>query len=324
VALLIAATPSAAMIFSSNCSAESFKIQAARTTIHSVALSPDGQLLCAGDTMGGVKVWDTATRKITASVKATQSKLTSISRVSFSPDGSLLQMTDFQKSITEVWECRSWKRTAVIDHKAHPWCVLFSTNNTLVTVVGHPIVIRHWDISRGLSIAEFKTGVSSSCEIAMNEGVTRVVLVANPSAVLTIWDLEKGKIGELPLHSRPVTAVMCVSDDLYVCSEDLYRVWSFDPTTGRVIHEGRADVGYMSVIARPKGATDVLVAGLNHTLTGYSGEISVWDTKSLGIRHKMETAAAIRAVDWCPKTGLIAAGCADGIVYLWTPENKGE
>jgi WD40 repeat protein len=319
--LLLAVTPSAPMIFSSNCSAESFKIQAATTTIHSVALSPDGQLLCAGDTMGGVKIWDTSTRKIITSLKETQTKLTVIYSVGFSPDGRLLQTTDWSNSVTEIWDCRTWKPTTVIDQISHPRYTIFTSDARLLTVGGYPKTIRHWDIAQNQSLAEFKTGIRSSCEIALNERANRVAIVSNPATLMTIWEIEKGKIREVELRSRPVMALAFITDDTCVCSEMQGRIWTLDVATGRVVSEGRLASNFISIFAPSKGNADRLIAGANHSLSGFPGEIVVLDTKSLQTRRSMPTDAAIHAIDYCPKTNTIAAGCSGGTIYLWTPED---
>jgi len=69
--------------------------------VNSVAFSPDGKLLAAGDFNGRAYLWDVATGKLARPITATDSK--SVNSVAFSPDGKVLAVGDFSGHIY-LWD----------------------------------------------------------------------------------------------------------------------------------------------------------------------------------------------------------------------------
>lgn len=129
-------------------------LQGAKATVVSLAVSPDGQLLAAGDKDGHLTVWDIASGQVLFHKYAHRFVVWS---VAFSPDGTLLGSGAFDGTV-RLWDTASWVEVGLlieprlVDDKnkdrAHMgWvrCVTFSPDSRTIATSGCDGYVRIWD-----------------------------------------------------------------------------------------------------------------------------------------------------------------------------------
>lgn len=83
--------------------------------VRSVAFSPDGKLLAAGNRYHTVRVWDVESKK---EIKTLAGHMSDVWSIAFSPDGKTLAAadTDWKKaSKVKLWDTTTWKERGAID-----------------------------------------------------------------------------------------------------------------------------------------------------------------------------------------------------------------
>ncbi len=116
--------------------------------VRSVAFSPDGKLLAAGNRYGTVRVWDVATRKETITLKGFMGDVWS---VAFSPDGKTLAAvdTDWKKpGAVKLYDTGTWKERASLPHPGEILCVAFSPDGKWLATGSWDHTVRLFPLGR--------------------------------------------------------------------------------------------------------------------------------------------------------------------------------
>ena len=130
-------------------------LQGAEAFVVSLAVSPDGRLIAAGDKDGHIMVWEIASGKLLMKEYAHRF---SVWTVAFSPDGTLLASGGFDSTV-RLWDTSSWIEVGLLieprlvdaEHKnrAHMgWvrCVTFSPDSRTLATSGCDGYVRVWDV----------------------------------------------------------------------------------------------------------------------------------------------------------------------------------
>jgi WD40 repeat protein len=102
--------------------------------VRSVAFSPDGKLLAAGNRYHTVRVWDVATKK---EIKTLTGHMSDVWSIAFSPDGKTLAAadTDWKKaSKVKLWDTTTWKERGAIDVPGEILSIAYSPNGDWLAV----------------------------------------------------------------------------------------------------------------------------------------------------------------------------------------------
>jgi WD40 repeat protein len=102
--------------------------------VRSVAFSPDGKLLAAGNRYHTVRVWDVASKKEVTTLTGHASDVWSIA---FSPDGKTLAAadTDWKKpSRVKLWDTATWKERGSINTPGEILSIAYSPNGEWLAV----------------------------------------------------------------------------------------------------------------------------------------------------------------------------------------------
>lgn len=103
-------------------------LQGHKNYIWSVAFSPNGKLLASGSADKTIKLWDTATGKVTATLLGHDDD---VYAVAFSPDGSLLASGSGDE--IKLWEVATGKVKASLEEKDRTFLsVAFSPDGNML------------------------------------------------------------------------------------------------------------------------------------------------------------------------------------------------
>lgn len=258
----------------------------AQGRVSSLAATPDGRLLAAGDQDGHVLVWDVASGAVLFRKYAHNF---TVWTVAFSPDGSLLASGAFDARV-RLWEAGTWREAGVLidprltnpedKDRAHVgWvrCAVFSPDSRTVVTSGCDGFIRVWDVDTlRLKTEPIQAGINVY-RVAFSPDGSLLACVNNP--------------GEIRLyHTNTWTEAMRLREGV---TRSVY-VLSFAPDGNRILAAGfggrievwglaaRAKVGEYSgptdsiwgLVIFPDGEQVVTTSG--EYSTDYSGETWLW------------------------------------------------
>jgi RNA polymerase sigma factor (sigma-70 family) len=276
---------------------ERMTFQADAGQVFAVALSPDGKVLAAGygkgPNNGAVKLWDTATGKEKAELRAERRlpdtpvlPLAVVESVAFSPDGKrLLATTTTNRQAVILWDAASGEQLEPLE----PF--VLDTRNV---VFGQ----------EGKSLAGAK--------YYWKEGPGGRVLLDRLE--IKVWDAATGaERASVAAHGPSVSSAAFAPDNRTVAWTDTaLRLW--DTTTGRqrVLYEGKEWLGHVTF--SPDGRTLAAVAWDRQK----KAEVRRWDVatgKELsGLRARE---AHIRALAFSPDGKTVATASGDKAGRLW-------
>ncbi|KST67303.1 hypothetical protein BC008_29390 [Mastigocoleus testarum BC008] len=121
--------------------------------ILSVAYSPDGKLLAAGDTKGTIHLWYTASFQKFLTYKGHRSWVTS---VAFSPDGKTLASSSSTDYTIKLWDTLTGENIHTLyGHDHGVWSVAFSPSGKILASGSEDYSVKLWDIDTGECIQTF-------------------------------------------------------------------------------------------------------------------------------------------------------------------------
>jgi WD40 repeat protein len=275
--------------------------------VRSVAFSPDGKFLAAGDGNGHVYVWQLGTRRLAGSMADPRSK--GVSSVTFNPVGSLLAAADANGHVY-LWAANKLLATLAAPSGKGVRSVVFSPDGTFLAAGdtdGHVDVWRVGTRRLTSSMADPRSkGVSS---VAFNPAGS-LLAVGDANGHIYLWGHRlAGTLADPSSHG--VTSVAFSSDSKYLVVGDADgKAYTWLVSKG-VIVQLLADPSSKGVnwVAFNPGNT-LLAAGdgngrvflWTHTLTG-----TLTDPRSRGVR----------SVAFSLDGKYVAAADANGHVYLW-------
>jgi WD40 repeat protein len=187
---------------------------AAKKDVRSLALTPGGEVLAAGDASGAIYLVDTATgaeRKLLGHTDE-------IARLAFSPDGKTLVSASEDRT-TRFWDLGSGSSREVEGHSGQVRDIRFSKDGRTVVSAGSDRAVRVWDASGrngrvllGFEDVIFKVGVSPN---------GRVIVGSSSDHTARVWDL--AGMGErlVAAHAAPVAALAISKDGKLIASASL-------------------------------------------------------------------------------------------------------
>lgn len=116
--------------------------------VRSVAFSPDGKLLAAGNRYHTVRVWNVETRKEVTTLTGHMSDVWSIA---FSPDGKTLAAadTDWKKpSKVKLWDTTTWKERGTLDVPGEILSIAYSPKGEWLAVGSWDKTVRVFAMAR--------------------------------------------------------------------------------------------------------------------------------------------------------------------------------
>jgi hypothetical protein len=283
--------------------------------INSVAFSPDGTLVAAGNEDNTLRLWDVKTGRISGPALAGHTA--NVYSVAFSPDGKRIVSGSDDKTL-RLWDARTGKPIGApfTGHTDGVYSVAYSPDGKRIVSASNDLTLRLWDADTGKPIGEPLTGHTASINcITFSPDGAWIVSGSNGNN-LRLWDASTGKqIGQKFIgHMDSVNSVAFSPDSSRIVSGSSdYSLILWDVKTGKSIGQpltGHADTVF-SVAFSPDGK---LIASGSDDRT-----LRLWDAntgKPVGQPFTGHT-ASVNAVAFSPDGANIVSGSSDKTLRLW-------
>lgn len=243
-----------------------------------VAFSPDSRILASGDHAGMIKLWDTATGRLRATV---QGQAPGVHALAFSPNGALLASAGADGTV-QLWNAATGElHGALQTGRMDVWSIAFSPDGGLLASASSDTNVVLWDVARGSRHATLKghrgwvKGVSF-----LPDGKTLVSGALDGTIIF--WDVASATKRAI-VAAGDILSLAVSSDGQWLASGDrdgTVKLW--DPATATMRFTLGRDSGFVDSLAFSRDGS---------TLAATVGRIRVWNTATRKERNVGELRA---------------------------------
>ncbi|WP_331723308.1 hypothetical protein [Streptomyces sp. NBC_00105] len=275
---------------------------------HSLAFSPDGRRLVAGDTVGHVWIWDTVNGDRESKLLALRmwhkgQPLYSgaVPHVAFSPNGNLLAAWGEDGGL-RLWDIEGYAmRQDVILH-GDVVSMAFSPDSGFMVTGGRDV--RLWSVADAtLSDEPFNPVLGEVCAVAFLDG--RAVAATSDGKNMWIWDVVTQALIRGPLggHSGRIQSVNLSVDGVVAVSGGKVHLWDLEGSDRRPARLSGSAGGVMAMSLSPDGS---ILATVND-----AHSVEWWNRCSHGCTGRLEIPHSGAALAFSGDSSVlaIASGC---------------
>lgn len=282
--------------------------------VHSVAFSPDGQILASCGYDGTIKLWHTATG---LQLRTLTGHTNQILSVAFSPDGQTIASGSLDGTI-KLWQIATGRQLRTLtDHSSVVYRVAFSPNGqTLAT--GHEETIKLWHTGTGRQLRTLKGNTTCQVFSVAFSPDGRTLASCSIDGSIKLWPTGTGLL-QLVMGNKfrtlmgpyLATSVAFSPDGLILASGGCYSIKIWHTGTWRELAALTGHTGLVwSVAFSPDGQT--LASG------SYDNTIKVW---RLGTGQEICTftghTSEVHCVAISPDGQTLASGSLDKTIKIW-------
>ncbi|NEO33479.1 MAG: NACHT domain-containing protein [Symploca sp. SIO3C6] len=283
-------------------------------TVFSVAFTPDGNWLAAGDISGSLRIWDIRKNQQLFNFKGHTNWVRSIC---FSPDGKLLASGSEDHTI-KIWDTAEFKCLHTLkDHDGFVIAICFSPDGKLLASGSEDYTIKIWDTAEFKCLHTLKDHDGFVLAICFSPD-DKLLASGSEDRTIKIWDTAEFKcLHTLNDHGEFARSI-CFSPDgkLLVSGNEDKTITIWNTVKFNCIHtltEHRDRV--WSVGFSPDGK--LLASGSEDQI------IKIWDTANFMCLHTLtEHTSWVRSVSFSPNSKLLASGSGDQTIRIWNTAVK--
>jgi WD40 repeat protein len=279
--------------------------------IQSVAFSPDGKLLAAGDSNGQIRLLRVEDGQPVFTLQGHGKNLW-LTSVNFSPDGQKLVSGSFDQTV-RLWDVNTGQCIRVFTgHESWVWSVVYSPQGKTIASASDDKTVRLWDVITGECIRIFTGHTHWIWSVAFSpQGNT--LATGSYDRTIKLWNISTGECFQtLEGHESSVWSVDFSPDSQTLASGSLdytVRLWNID--TGECLNKIQGHTKEVRAVAfSPDGRT--LVSG------SYDQTIKLWNVNTGEcLKTFLGHTTGVRAVAFSPDNRIIASGDHNQTVKLW-------
>ncbi len=252
-------------------------LEAYAASVHSVAISPDGQIVASGNGDNTIKLWNPLTKK---EIRTLYGHSSSVEVVTISPDSKILASGSFDGTI-KLWKLATGKEIATLKEHTSPVKSFAFTSSLqgfgqILASGSEDCTVKLWNLKNQQVIRTLKGHSEPVRSVAISPISPNLEfggILASSSAddTIKLWNLSTGEeIYTLEGHEHPVNSVAFTSDGKTLASgssDHTIKLW--DIKTKREIRTFKSP---------SKEVTSVTFSPDNKTLIAGSadGSINIW------------------------------------------------
>ncbi|MDM9385148.1 NB-ARC domain-containing protein [Chlorogloeopsis sp. ULAP01] len=278
--------------------------------VMSVAFSPDGKLLAAGDSNGEIHLWRVANGQKLLILRGHANWVVS---VAFSSDNKTLASGSSDCTI-RLWDistggCQQiWQ-----EHGGEVWSVVFSPDGEMIASGSDDYTLRLWQVSTGECLKIFRGHTSWVTSVAFSlDGQT--LISGSDDHTIKFWNVSTEEcLRTLEGHSDGVRSIALSPDGKMLTSgseDHTVKLWNIYTGECLKTFEGHTNRVF-SVAFSPQG--NVLVSG------SHDNTVRLWDiTTGQAMKTMQGHSSWIFSVAFSPQGDYLASGSHDQTVKLWS------
>ena len=280
--------------------------------VHSIAFSPNQNLLAMGDSIGGIRLFHLNDEQPYAHLKG--HKTGTITGVSFSPDGELLASSSMDSTV-RLWDIKTGNCLRTLRGQEHWfWAVAFSPDGQTVAGGGDDNMIRLWNIHTGkCQVLEGHTAWVWSIAFHSRDNF---LASGSYDSTIRIWNVATGECRQiLNGHKNSVFSVNFHPNGKTLVSgsaDNTIKVWNVQ--TGDCLNTltGHTQEVYSTVF---NGDGQIIASGsFDHTA-------KLWDAQTGKLLKTLKGhVLGIRTLAFAPNGNRLATGGDDQRLNLWDIE----
>ncbi len=281
-----------------------------RTTIKSLATSPDGRVLVSSSFSGSLRFWNVRTgehlRKITAHKG-------NVHTVAFSPDGKLLATAGSDR-IVRVWHVATMQQHRVLEgHGGSIYDLSFSADGSILASASYDKTVRVWRLQDVKAPGRVLARLSAGANTVQFDVTGRMLAVGGHDRTVRLLDATNGKqLRQFDGHRASVWRVRFDPTGRWLASCDLegaIRIWSLaGDAPVRVLTDNSAGIGGVAFGPEGRLVASVDVSGQLRML-----RLSVREPRANRAGHRR----AVYAVAFGPEGRQLVSAGHEGALMFW-------
>jgi WD40 repeat protein len=277
--------------------------------VTALTFSPDGRLLASASFDNKVKLWDTKTGKLRATLEGHEGR---VWEVAFSPNGRMLASTGQDKTI-KLWEVITNRLRATLSgHADDVFALAFNPNGTELVSASLDQTIKLWNVAMKEEKATFRGHHSVVHWVTVVSGSKVLAAGVVAETTVTLWEATTGRVLATFKDADRVLSVAFTPDGSLLASGNrqcAVELWDVKADKKKATYKGH-NKWVSSMAFSLDGGT--LAAG------GSNGPIKLWDVKTgVVIATLPGHITTTSAVAFSPDGTILASGSWYGEVKLW-------